>query len=163
MATSLSAIRDQLKAVIEAAVPSTAPVDEYFRYKPSNAESIEEFAASAPGSSFRKFSIIRSSDTDDGAGNILDPTEVQRVDEQVTITVAYPRLPDIYGEGYESMEDCMRADARQIRDLCVSPSTLISGWSAVTGVVIHAPDRDGDVWFQRLTVSLSYCESQTIS
>ena len=166
MATTLAAIRDRLVVVIEAATPTNAPCDaaSLFRYKPEREFSLTEWCAANASACFRRFEIKRSSGTSDDPG-ILHPDEVQRTDEQLTITVAYPRLPDLYGEGYEAMEDCLRADARQIRDLCLSGSTYstVSGWSGVLQTVIEAPSREGVVWFQDITITLAYCESQSLT
>ena len=163
MTTTLAAIRDRIKTVIEAATPATAPVQDVFRYRPTRMQNVEEWSADNAAACFRIFDIRRVGDLPDSQG--WQPDEIMRNDEQLMITVAYPRLCDIYGASYESMEDCLRSDARQLRDLCISPSTAagVSSWSAVNGCVIHEPERDGDVWFQRLTISLAYCEAQTLT
>lgn len=163
MATSFAAIRDRIRTVVEAATPSFAPVQELYRYKPSNAQTLEEWALSAPASCLRSFSIIR-------VGFTVDREQFHAADEiprqeQALLTIAYPRQHDCYGEGYESMEDCMRADIRQVRDLCMSGSTwsAVSGWSGVLDSTINEPVRDGSVWFQSLTLTLAYCEGQTLT
>lgn len=163
MTTTVQAIRDRLRTVIEAATPRTAPTGDLFRYRPERSLLLQDWVASCPADCFRAFEIRRVGDLADSQG--WQPDEIQRNDEQLLLTVAYPYLPDLYGESYEAMEDCMRSDAAQLRDLCISGSTVsaISGWSGTVGCTIHEPERDGDVWFQRLTLTISYCESQTLT
>lgn len=162
MTTTIGAIRDQLALVFEAATPSVLPTDKFNRCPDRDLTLVEWCVNNASDQCLRKFDIWRTSGTTDP--NKLDPAEVQRTDEQLTITVAYPRLPRLYGtEGLASMDDVMRRDARQLRDLCMSGSSLISGWSGVTDVTIDPPNRDGEVWFQSIVITTNYCEAQTLT
>ena len=165
MTTTIAAIRDRLKTVIESTAPTCPPTDaqDVWRYRPNRGQSVEEWATANAAACFRIFDIRRVGEVADAQG--WQPDEIMRSDEQLALTVAYPRLPDLYGESYEAMEDCLRADAAQLRNICVSPSTAagVSGWSAVTGCTIAEPERGDIVWFQRLVITLAYCESQTLT
>lgn len=161
MTTSIGAIRSQLTTVIEAATPTNAPINELFRYVPERAQMLTEWVEENCGSAcFRRFDIRRVGPAEELADH---GTEIQR-NESLMITIAYPRLPGLYGDSLDDMEDTIRNDARQLRDICLSTSTLISGWSAVTDISIDEPNRDdSDVWLQTITLTANYCEAQTLT
>lgn len=160
MTTTIAAIRDRITTVIEAATPASAPVPDLFRYVPERSQSLVEWIVENAGSAcFRKFDIRRVGP----AVQLADHgSEVQR-EESLRITIAYPRLPGLYGETLDEMEDVIRGDAGQIHDLVASTSTLISGWSATINIVIDEPSRDESVWLQTITLTASYCEAQTLT
>jgi hypothetical protein len=168
MSTTLSAIKARIRVVLEAATPTTALASDLFRSCPNTSQLLREWVTDNAGDQcLRKFDLRRVGDSAErepfGGGGAGD--EIQR-DELLLLTVAYPRLERLYGDdGLDDMEDVIRGDARQIRDLITSGSTsvAVSGWQGVLHTVIHEPERDGAVWFQTLTFSVSYCEAQTLT
>lgn len=162
MTTTFAAIRSQVIASLEGATPAAGLTNYPFRYVPERSFSLREWAESASDQVFRKFDIVRVGDSTERDPAVFSD-EVGR-EEQMLITIAYPRLPSFYGDdGLLDMEDVIRRDARQVRDLLWSGSVIgaVSGWSGTKATSIAEPERDGDVWFQTVTATLLYCESAT--
>ncbi len=159
--TTFEAIRDQYIAEIKALTPaigSTQP-EHRFNQSPLHQDLREWARGTASSAVFRKFQIRRTSATEE---HFQDPSQIERR-ETMEITIAYPRLPGLYGPNdLDDMEDYIRRDARQIRDLVWSYNTYVSGQNAAFPAPIPAPERGDRVWFQVLTFSLLYYEAQSL-
>lgn len=161
MTTTFALIRTQVINSLEAATPTS--LQQYaFRYVPERGFSLRDWVQSCSDQVLRKFDIVRVGDSVE-RDPVVFADEVGR-EEQMLITLAYPKLESFYGpDGLLSMEDVIREDARKVRDLLWSGSviSLVSGWSGTTSTIISEPERDGDVWFQSVTATVRYCESAT--
>jgi hypothetical protein len=103
---------------------------------------------------FRKFEWKSTSDVTDY--EVLSSPQLRT--EYATLTVAYPVLSKLYGpDDLDSMESVIRADAVQLRDAILTPDNLIAGCEAAIPQ-IKALNRQGNVWFQEITVELIYYE-----
>lgn len=146
-----------VKGKLEALTPSTCPERQFARSRAN--KPLREWADGATSAAFRQFEWSRSGDAVEP--NVLDPAVILR-EEQATLTVAYPDMPMLYGGDVASMEDLIRADARQLRDALISPGNLPAGVLAVMPS-IRAPERGDDIWFQEIVCELIYYEAQTLA
>jgi hypothetical protein len=146
------------RGVIEELIPTVA-TDRRFERSRARNKALREWADGKSSIQFRKFEWMRSGPAVEP--NVLLPDVILRI-EQATLTVAYPVLPGLYGtDDLDSMEDVIRADARQIRDVLLDPGNLVDGCAAVLPT-INDPDRDDSIWFQTFTCELTYYEGQTL-
>ncbi len=163
--TTFAAIRDAYGILINRLTPTTLADKGFHRPGPKELDAM--IAGTPTAQLLRGYRFMRSGDTS-GDSAVLAMDLVERV-ESADLVVAYPRLPELYGRyqsgghaGLDDLEDTMRADARQLRDLLTSTSNLISG-QIQCEVTIKAPDRSaGAVWVQTLGLTLNYYEAQSI-
>ena len=145
------------RGVLEAITPSYS-TDKPFARSRAN-KPLREWATGTSSAAFRQFEWYRTGDAADP--NVLDPAERLTI-ERVTITIAYPELPMLYGPDVESIEDAIRADAKQLRDALLSPGNLIAGCQCVMPT-IRPPERGLAIWFQDIDCEVTYFESQTLT
>jgi hypothetical protein len=154
--TTYDAIRDSYITLLERATPYELPTHAY-RRAPRRYDLLE-WAASVGSASLRAFEMVRGED------DIEEPehegTGTLERDEVMTITVAYPVLPALYGaDELDDLECVMRSDVRRIREVVQSGSNFLAGQSR-GHVTPNEPDRTDDrVWFQSFRVELTYSES----
>jgi hypothetical protein len=157
--TTYALIRDHQIALIEALVPAIQSQHRFRRG--SKRQPLVEMASDKPSSAFlRRFEIRRELNASDPA--IQDP-DARETSEAATLTVAYPMLPSLYGEGeLDDMEEAMRSDARLIRDALFSPDSYLAGQS-IAKVTIQGIDRSRPtIWFQTFGIDLVYTEAQGV-
>lgn len=147
-----------VRGVLEQLTPTVA-TDRGFERSHVRNKLLREWADGKTSIQFRKFEWLRTGPATEP--HVLLPDTILRV-EQATVTIAYPVMPALYGtDDLDSMEDVMRADARQFRDALIDPGNLVDGCAAVLPT-IEAPERDPFIWFQSIVCELTYYESQTL-
>lgn len=157
--TTYAAIRDRQIRLIEALVPAVIPKARFRRghqHIPLKTWASTQGVGSA---ALRRFEIVRNGVSDPP---LLDPA-AREVREETLISVAYPTLAAHYGpDRLDDLEEIMRSDARQIRDVVFSYANYLPGQS-LAQVTILQPDRAfAPVWFQDFSVSLIYTEAQSL-
>ncbi len=159
MATTFAAIRDAMIANIKAISPSTI-TDVLFDYVPKRHTLLEWTASAGSSGTFRTFEIVRTGPTEQLPH--LSPDTIRR-EEFAAILVAYPRAVAAYGDDeLLDLDDVMREDARQIRDVIMSTSNFVASQHEAV-VTIEDVSRDGGIWFQPFTVRLQYDEAQSLT
>lgn len=163
--TTLGAIRAQFcgsttaRGVLEALTPTVSSDRGFERSRVRN-KTLRDWADGKSSIQFRKFDWLRTGAVTEPF--VLLPDVIQRI-EQVAVTIAYPNMPALYGtDDVDSMEDVIRADARQFRDALLSPGNLISGAIAVLPTIAE-PERGEAVWFQEIRCEVQYYEAQTLT
>lgn len=157
--TTYAAIRDHQIALIEALVPTLQ--SQYRFRRGSKRQSLVKMASEKPTSAFlRAFEFRRDTNAPDPT--IQDP-DARETRETATLTVAYPVQPSLYGaDELDDMEELIRSDARQIRDVLFSPDSYLAGQS-IAKVTILGIDRSLEaIWFQSFGIELVYTEDQGI-
>ncbi len=156
--TTIDSILDQWVTLIEALTPSLVAATKFRNVKKQ--QYVREWATQNAGSAlFRAFDVSQTSPMVEH--RFVHPDQVQRT-VQLTVTVAYPKLPGIYGEGVQDMEKLIHADTIQIRDKLFSSTNYLAGQQAALPDDIAPPDRDETVWFQQISFSVIYDEAQTL-
>lgn len=164
MATTFALIRANYcgsgtaRGLLEQIAPTLA-ADRGFERSRARNKLLRDWADGKSSAQFRKYEWLRT-------GEATEPevlaNPLLRV-EEATLTVAYPVLPGLYGaDDLDSMEDLIRGDARQLRDVLLSPGNLITSCIAVVPR-INPPERGELVWFQDLVCELTYYEAQTLT
>lgn len=149
-----------VKGKVESIVPEFSPDKPFIRNRLFRM--VREWADGKTSAAFRVFDIVRTGDANEP--NILPPgtgDAILRM-EEVTVTIAYPDLPMLYGDDPDSIEDTIRTDARQVRDALIDPGHLIAGCQAVMPN-IKAPQRGNGIWFQDVVCEITYYEAQTFT
>lgn len=163
--TTFAAIRDNYVTKIQALAPRTLASLVFDRV--TVRQDVRAWASANPTSeAARKFEIRRSGGVSDPL--VLEPSLVER-QEAAELVVAYPLLEELYGRrpsggkpGWDDLEDVMRDDAAQLRDLLTSPNNLLAGQTACV-VTIEPPERlSVAAWFSVLSLQFDYYESQAI-
>jgi hypothetical protein len=155
--TTSCAVRDQIIAVLEDATPTL--LAEYpYRHAPRHMKAVK-FADTTGSASLRRFDIRR---TELLNHSLFDPALVEW-SEKLLLTVTYPVAPALYGRtDDDAMEQVMRADARQIRDLITSPGNFLSAQPAAF-VRMLPPEVDARAWRQPFEIQVIYAESQDLT
>lgn len=146
-----------IRGLIEGITPTYAS-DRRFERSHVRNKRLRDWADGKGSIQFRKFEFTRAGPAVEP--NVLLPDTILRY-ERALVTIAYPILPALYGsEDLDSMEDLIREDARQVRDVLLDPDNLQDGVSAVLPTILE-PERDESVWFQGIDCELIYYEGQT--
>lgn len=160
--TTFAAIRDNYITLIEAITPSTHDgSDKKFKRSPRRYMLRDWAIKTGHSAVFRKFEIIRASGVADQLPH-FDSDQIQRR-ERARISIAYPVDVAFYGtDERDDLDDVMRSDAKQVRDVLFDPDNYLAGQNAAI-VNILGPDRVSEnVWFQDLEVDFIYNEAQSI-
>lgn len=148
-----------IRGVLEALQP-TRSTDRGFERSRVRNKLLADWADGSTSAQFRKFEWLRTGPA--AEPHVLLPDTILRI-EEATVTIAYPVLPALYGaDDMDSMEDMIRADARQFRDALLSPGNLVDGCCAVLPTILE-PNRGDTIWFQSVVCELTYYESQTLT
>lgn len=156
--TTYATIRDRIIRNLIDATPN-ALAERKFNRAPRR-HPIREFPAVGTEAGFRLFEVTRGAGSEPG---LLDPSAFLR-SEILTVTVAYPLLRAIYGnEDLDDVEDVIRQDARQIRDLVFSADNYVDGQQAALPLDLPEPDKtDPECWFQDVSFDLRFYEAQSL-
>ena len=160
--TTFATIRDNYYTLIAAITPTVRTTDGYVFRKPPRRSMLRDWALTVGTEAvFRKFEISRSGSAADQLPH-FDSDALQRR-ERARVTVAYHTAVAFYGEDeIDEMDDVMRSDARQIRDVLFDTGNYVSGQNAAI-VTILPPDRARrGVWFQEFDVDFIYNEAQSL-
>ncbi len=166
--TTFAVIRDAYITRIELLTPGELAHTKFRRVQPRT--ELRPWALENPGTGILRRFEIRSID----GPRMLNPDvlapDLYEVGHPAEIVVAYPVLPELYEKanqpnakpGWDKLEDVMDADMRQLRDVFWSPAYFQTGQTS--GVCEpDARDRsDETVWFQTLTIGLTYYTAQSI-
>ncbi len=159
--TTYALIREQIIAKIMALSPTLLGETHRHFCRAPRRYSLRSWAKENPAASLRMFEIARLGAAPD-IDQVQDTSVIER-NESAMILMAYPVAPALYGaHELDALDDVMRGDARQIRDVVYSPSSYLAGQS-LASVTIEDPDRSSEhVWFQPFTVELIYTEAQSL-
>jgi hypothetical protein len=157
--TTYHAIRDNSIALLEAATPYKL-VQHLFRRAPRHRD-IRDWAPESGTAALRAFELRRGDDLPDAAHL---GTGAQEREETMLLSIAYPVLVALYGEGeLDELECVMRSDATLVRDVLFSGNNYLAGQSLAL-VTPETPDRsDERCWFQDYRVQLIFTELITPS
>jgi hypothetical protein len=164
MATTFAAIRQRycgsiaVRGLIEDIVPRLSTDKPFMRSLVRN-KPLRTWATGKNSSEFRKFEWLRTGEAEEPEV-LADP---MLRNEQATLTIAYPVQLGLYGpDDQDSMEDLIRSDAHQVRDVLLSGGNLLTDCIAVLPTIVE-PERGEAVWFQPIVCKLIYFESQTLT
>jgi hypothetical protein len=158
--TNIDTIAAKWITVVEALTPTIRP-NVKFRFAMKQFTVREWATSNSTEAVMRAFDVMQTSGLVEH--NFVHPAQLQRTVE-LTLTLAYPRMPGLYGEGLQDMEQLIHADVVQIRDALFSGTNYVSGQQAAIFDDIAPPDRDGtECWFQPIRARVIYDEAQTLS
>lgn len=109
--TTEEAIRDRMITVIAALVPSSSPQDRFIAFRNDGNGSFSDWAENAPDAAFRRFQVRTLGDTKPPT---VSNTDVEGVEVNFLISVAYPQNHRAGVSNTLSRDDIMRQDKDQI-------------------------------------------------
>ena len=158
--TTYAAIRDSMIINVRAIVPANL-ADKPFDRCPVRVRLADWATKQTPGSAaFRKVEIRRNMEEE---ASFFSPDEIERR-ETAVLRVAYPVLPELYGaDELDDIEEIIRRDARDLRDVIASPDNYVSGQNAAFVDELEPVDESYEhVWFLGLRIRLYYYETQNL-
>lgn len=154
--TTVAAIRTQLITTLEALTPASIAEQKYKR-APKNWSA--EQAQKNSTANLRRFWIEIV-----GRPEQIPPSDStqKHLRESWRLLMVYPRLPNMAGnDGWDDLEDMIRADQDQLEDAIFSPTNYVSGCHAM---IVTGTDIDkGDVWVSVIDFDIDYYAAQTIA
>lgn len=155
--TTYSLVRAQMRAIIEALTPASQSQIPFRR----GHKAAPIRAAGKTSAAFRAFEIRYESSDEP---TLQDPI-ARLASDAISITVAYPTLPALYGsEDLDDLESIARADAAQIRDALFSSSSYVAGQQATIPDRLVALDTsDAGIWYLQMRFTITYYAAQTLT
>lgn len=158
--TTTAAIIAWAAAKVQTLTPSSRSSSLYV-LAPRRTDFAAWLAASSGSPCFRRFAIVRSSDRRDA--DVLNPVACE-VSRDLSLQIAYPDLPADAGPDEEyDVVDIAEEDARQLRDVLMSPSNHTVDGHLATMATVRGLSREGAVWLMTIDLSVVYYEAQTYS
>jgi hypothetical protein len=156
----MTRIMDAAVSTIHAINPALSPSVRFTHFPRQDLE-LRDLAPKSGSAAFRWFEPQRSSGRADPA--CMDPAAA-RIVASYSITIAYPVMPAFYGRrDLDDMEALIESDARQVMDALQSQAHLAEGGHESSSPVVEDTNRsDTRVWYQSITVSVTYHVAQNL-